>query len=84
MTYNLTDIIKYNLDGSIKPSKEWAISTEGSNLLEILTTEHVTTLVCAKDSVSKAYEPESKELLYREKDKSKNTFSTNDVDVILS
>ena len=56
--------------------------TEARHL--ILTTEHVTTLVCAKDSVSKAYEPESKELLNREKDKSKNTFSTNDVDVILS
>ena len=42
----------------------------------ILTTEHVTTLVCAKDSV-RIYEPESKELLNREKDKSKNTFSTN-------
>ena len=30
------NIIKYNLDGSIKPSKENYIQTIGSNLLEIL------------------------------------------------
>ena len=37
------NIIKYNLDGSIKPSKEWKISTEGSNLLEILSNDNVDT-----------------------------------------
>ena len=53
--------------------------TEARHL--ILTTEHVTTLICAKDSVGKAYIPEGKELLNREKNES-NNFSTNDVDVI--
>ena len=38
-----SNIIKYNLDGSIKPSKEWKISTEGSNLLEILNNDNVDT-----------------------------------------
>ena len=48
------------------------------------TTEHITELICAKDSVGKGYAPEPKELLNNEKDDSDNDFSTNDVDVIVS
>jgi len=56
--------------------------TEVRHLL--LTSEHVTTLICAKDSLGQAYEPEGLELLNREKDEKENNFSTNDVDVLLS
>ena len=49
----------------------------------ILVEKHVTLLTCAKDSVGQSYEPESNELLNKEKNES-NSFSTNDVDVILS
>ena len=55
--------------------------TEVGHLL--LTSEHVTRLVCSKDSVSAGYPSEHLELLNKEKDNS-NTFSTNDVDVIIS
>ena len=49
----------------------------------ILVEKHVTLLTCAKDSLGQSYEPESNELLNKEKNES-NSFSTNDVDVILS
>tara|TARA_B100001113_G_scaffold334513_1_gene313257 strand:+ start:2120 stop:3619 length:1500 start_codon:yes stop_codon:yes gene_type:complete len=50
----------------------------------MLTTEHITTLTCAKDSVSAGYPPEPLELLNKEKNDSKKDYSTNDVDVIVS
>jgi DNA-directed RNA polymerase II subunit RPB1 len=36
-----SNIIKYNLDGSIQPSKEWILETNGSNLLEILSNDYI-------------------------------------------
>ena len=48
------------------------------------TTEHITELICAKDSVGKGYTPEPKELLNNEKDESDGDYSTNNVDVILT
>ena len=64
------NIIKYNLDGSIKPSKEWAISTEGSNLLEILTTEHVDNKRTYTNDVLEFFEifgiEATRELIFRE------------------
>ena len=48
------------------------------------TTQHITLLTCAKDSVSAGYPGEPLELLNKEKDESKKTYSTNDVDVIVS
>ena len=49
----------------------------------VLTTDHVTLLTCAKDSISAGYPGEPLELLNKEKDES-SVFSTNDLDVILS
>ena len=71
---NATDIDPY-LSGNY-------LVTSVGHLLH--TTEHITELICAKDSVGKGYAPEPKELLNNEKDESDNDFSTNDVDVILT
>jgi len=64
------NIIKYNLDGSIKPSKEWAISTEGSNLLEILTTDNVDNKRTYTNDILEFFElfgiEATRELLFRE------------------
>jgi len=36
-----SNLIKYNLDGSIQPSKEWILETNGSNLIEILSHDQI-------------------------------------------
>ena len=47
------------------------------------TTQHITLLTCAKDSISAGYPTEPLELLNKEKDESKN-FSTDTVDTLLA
>ena len=49
----------------------------------INTTQHITLLTCAKDSISAGYPTEPLELLNKEKDESKN-FSTDTVDTLLA
>ena len=64
------NIIKYNLDGSIKPSKEIFIQTEGSNLLEILTNENVDNTRTFTNDILEFHEvfgiEATRELLFRE------------------
>ena len=64
------NIIKYNLDGSIKASKEWKISTEGSNLNEILTNNSVNFTRTYTNDILEFYEifgiEATRELIFRE------------------
>ena len=64
------NIIKYNLDGSIKASKEWKISTEGSNLNEILTNNSVDFTRTYTNDILEFYEifgiEATRELIFRE------------------
>ena len=64
------NIIKYNLDGSIKASKEWEISTEGSNLIEILTNNKVDNTRTFTNDILEFYEifgiEATRELIFRE------------------
>jgi DNA-directed RNA polymerase beta' subunit len=64
------NIIKYNLDGSIKASKEWKIGTEGSNLTEILTNNCVDFTRTYTNDILEFYEifgiEATRELIFRE------------------
>jgi len=64
------NIIKYNLDGSIKPSKENYIQTIGSNLLEILSNDSVDNTRTYTNDILEFYEifgiEATRELLFRE------------------
>ena len=64
------NIIKYNLDGSIKASKEWKIGTEGSNLSEILTNNSVDFTRTYTNDILEFYEifgiEATRELIFRE------------------
>jgi DNA-directed RNA polymerase II subunit RPB1 len=64
------NIIKYNLDGSIKPSKEWYILTSGSNLLEILNNNKVDNKRSYTNDILEFFEifgiEATRELIFRE------------------
>jgi DNA-directed RNA polymerase II subunit RPB1 len=64
------NIIKYNLDGSIKPSKEWYIQTSGSNLLEILNNNKVDNKRSYTNDILEFFEifgiEATRELIFRE------------------
>merc|ERR1711991_132311 len=61
------------MGGSIKPSKEWKISTEGSNLLEILSNDNVDTKRTHTNDVLEFFEifgiEATRELIFRELNK---------------
>ena len=65
-----SNIIRFNLDGSIKPSKEWYIQTIGSNLLEILKNDNIDYTRTYTNDILEFYEifgiEATRELIYRE------------------
>jgi DNA-directed RNA polymerase beta' subunit len=67
---NETNIIRYNLDGSIEPSKEWVLDTNGSNLLEILNHDYIDVERTVTNDILEFHEvfgiEGTRELIYRE------------------
>ena len=68
-----SNIIKYNNDGSIVPSKEWVLQTKGSNLLEIMGDDSVDNTRTLTNDILEFHEifgiEATRELLYRELNK---------------
>jgi DNA-directed RNA polymerase beta' subunit len=68
-----SNLIKYNNDGSLNPSKEWVLKTSGSNLLSILEHECVDVKRTITNDIIEFYEifgiEATRELLYRELNK---------------
>ena len=65
-----TNILKYNFDGSIQPSKEWVLKTSGSNLVDILGDDAVDNVRTISNDILEFHEifgiEATRELLYRE------------------
>ena len=65
-----TNILKYDFDGSIQPSKEWILKTSGSNLLDILGDDAVDNIRTISNDILEFHEifgiEATRELLYRE------------------
>ena len=65
-----TNILTYDFDGSIKPSKEWILKTSGSNLLDILGDDAVDNIRTISNDILEFHEifgiEATRELLYRE------------------
>ena len=65
-----TNILKYNFDGSIQPSKEWVLKTSGSNLVDILSDDAVDNTRTITNDIIEFHEifgiEATRELLYRE------------------
>ena len=65
-----TNILKYNYDGSIQPSKEWILKTSGSNLVDILSDDAVDNTRTITNDIIEFHEifgiEATRELLYRE------------------
>jgi DNA-directed RNA polymerase II subunit RPB1 len=65
-----SNIIKYNNDGSIEPSKEWMLKTNGSNLLAILSNDSIDTNRTITNDIWEFYDifgiEATRELIYRE------------------
>jgi DNA-directed RNA polymerase beta' subunit len=65
-----TNILKYNYDGSIQPSKEWILKTSGSNLVDILGDDAVDNSRTITNDILEFHEifgiEATRELLYRE------------------
>jgi len=68
-----SNIIKYNNDGSINPSKEWILKTSGSNLIDILGDDSVDNTRTITNDILEFHEifgiEATRELLYCELDK---------------
>ena len=65
-----SNLIKYNLDGSIEPSKEWILETNGSNLLEILNHDQIDVKRTVTNDILEFHEifgiEATRELIYKE------------------
>jgi len=65
-----TNILTYDFDGSIQPSKEWILKTSGSNLLDILGDDAVDNIRTISNDILEFHEifgiEATRELLYRE------------------
>ena len=65
-----SNIIKYGLDGSIIPSKEWMLLTEGSNILDIMSEDSVDITRTYTNDITEFFEifgiEATRELIYRE------------------
>jgi DNA-directed RNA polymerase beta' subunit len=65
-----TNILKYNFDGSLQPSKEWILKTSGSNLLDILSDNAIDSNRTITNDILEFHEifgiEATRELLYRE------------------
>ena len=65
-----TNILTYDIDGSIQPSKEWILKTSGSNLLDILGDDAVDNVRTISNDILEFHEifgiEATRELLYRE------------------
>ena len=65
-----SNIIKYNLDGSIQASKEWLLKTSGSNLIDILNDDAVDITRTITNDILEFHEvfgiEATRELLYKE------------------
>ena len=64
------NILKYNYDGTIKPSKEWILKTSGSNLLDVLGDDAVDNSRTITNDIIEFHEifgiEATRELLYKE------------------
>ena len=65
-----TNIIKYDMEGSIKPTKEWMFTTTGSNLLDILSEDSIDISRTITNDITEFHEifgiEATRELIYRE------------------
>ncbi len=65
-----SNIIKYGPDGSIIPSKEWMLLTEGSNILDIMSEDSVDVTRSYTNDITEFFEifgiEATRELIYRE------------------
>jgi DNA-directed RNA polymerase beta' subunit len=64
------NILKYNLDGSVTPKKEWCLETDGSNLLDILADDAVDITRIKTTDIIEFHEvygiEATREMIYRE------------------
>jgi DNA-directed RNA polymerase beta' subunit len=65
-----SNIIKYNNDGAMEPTKEWIIKTDGSNILDVMSDDAVDIKRTITNDILEFYEvfgiEATRELIYRE------------------